>query len=361
MRRSAEESGSPARESFGLLEICLADLRVFRRRLYLFTAFATAAALAILLLLPNKYTAAARFLPQDITPGNRLASLAASVMPSDLLSSSILPGMKSEGSKLRGLYQSNRFLDAVLKRKYESRKNNTSQTLYVLFEEPHKEYARVELQDRIKLDEDIKSTMMTLAATTNDPVLSANLANACFEELDKLKKEMEKESAAEELAFLSAQITKEEENLKQAENDQSEYLLKNRNYMTGDDPVLRQKVTEYEARVIYYSNVLVELNKLVTMAEMSLNRDVPRLTLVERADIPLLKSWPPRLRYLVMSLIGAILFGVGIVFLLNAYQWYFPSDTRKEFKDSVSVVRSDMAGLIDRLKKRNRSIERISS
>jgi len=190
MRREAEGSSSSPGESFEFLEQGMARFRVNRRRVYFITTFATAATLVSLLLSANEYTASTKFFPQSTKPQDRLSSLVSSMVPMGLSLSSSLSGMESEGATLHGLFTSNRFLDAVLKRKYERGDNDTSQSLYVLLNEPHKEYARLELQERITFAEDKNSGMITLGAVTNDPLLTANLANACFEELDNIKRRL---------------------------------------------------------------------------------------------------------------------------------------------------------------------------
>lgn len=361
MRKMAEGSNSSPRESFEFLEQGMARLRVNRRKVYYFTAFATAATLVFLLFSSNEYTASTRFFAQNNTMQDRLSSLVSSIAPMGLSLASKLTSMKSEGATLRGLFTSNRFLDAVLKREYESGDNHTSQSLYELLNQPHKEYARMELQDRIYFNENIKSGMITLSVVTNDPLLTANLADACFEELDKIKREMEKQSIAEEIVFYTSQIKSAKENLKLTVDSQSEFLSKNRNYLIGDDPILRQKVAEHETSVLYHANVLVGLKKMATAAEFAFNRDISHLKLIEKADVPLLKSGPPRLMYLLMSIIGSFLFCVGVIFLINAYRWYFPANTRKEIQDTVTVVRSDVISILGRAKSRNQSFEKISS
>lgn len=338
------------KEEFGLIETVMKDFRKYRLKLYTFMVFVVFLTLIILLVIPNEYTATTRIMPYSESPTDKLSELASSLIPSELLSSVILSGSKSEGDYLKGLFVSNQVIDAVLERQYTNLRTSPDGDLYQLFDINNKQYARDELLSRVSINKNSKSGILSISALTNDPVLSSQIANECVTQIDNFKRELNVIAARENKRFYSERLEHFKVNLVKAKEQQAAFLLKNRNYFSATDPVLRQKVAEFKEQLYFYAKIVTGMKQLLIAAETQISRDTPSLKLIETAEIPLLKSGPPRSKYLIISLFGSFLFGFGLIILKNAYKWHFPDKTRKELSSSINIIRADINSVVRRLR-----------
>lgn len=343
------------KEQFGLLDTVMKDFRKYRLKLYTFMVLVVSLTVIILLLTPNEYTATARILPDSGTPADRLSQIASSFIPSEMLSSVLLSGSKSEGDYLKGLFVSNRVIDAVLEHQYTSLRTSPDGDLYQLFDINNKQYARDELLSCVSINKNIKSGILSISAVTNDPVLSSQIANECITQIDNFKRELNVTAARENKRFYSEQLEHFKLNLVEAKEEQAAFLVKNRNYFSATDPVLLQNVAEFEEQLYFYTKIVMGMKQLLIAAETQISRDTPSLKLIEAAEIPLLKSGPPRIKYLIVSLFGSFLFGFGLILMKNAYRWHFPVKTREELSSSLNIIRADINSVVKRLSIRQKT------
>ena len=338
------------KEEYKLFDTVMKDIRTNRKKIYLFMAVTTVVALAVLLLVPNTYRATAYIMPDSSSPTNRLAELASSVVPSGLLSSSLMPESNSESAKLKSLFTRNRVIDALLQNSYTDLEKLPNGDLYTLFKIENKQYARDNLLAHLTINENKKSGIISVSAETEDRILSSQLANQAVVELDNFKRELNIKDAKQNKTFYITQLERFKDDLRKVETEQAGFLAKNRNYLTSTDPTLRQKVAGYEKQILFYTKILYGMKQLLVAAETEINRDTPTLKVIESAEIPILKSGPARTKYLLYTIFASFLFAVGIIVTKNAYNWYFPDNSKKELETSVETIKEDLDIVVNRLR-----------
>ena len=337
-------------ESFGFFDLVLQDVKKHRRKLYLLTMAVAVIALTVLILLPNEYTASIRFMPENSSPTDRLTALASSMLPSELLASTVGVSAKSEGNTLKELFKSRRVYDAVLRHQYTDLDVTPDVDLYVYFGITQPQYARDRLASALTFSENLKSGIITLSATTTDPELSRQVVTTAVNELDNFKQSLNRATASQNRQFYIEELNRSRQKLNDLKSEQITFLSRNRNYINASDPALVQQIQEYEARLLMQGKITAGLEQMLTSLDMEINRTTPLLKIIEPADKPLIKTGPPRTKYLLMALVGSLLFGLGMILLINAYGWYFPQQTRTEIEDSLKLVQSDVTGVVNRLR-----------
>ncbi|KAA3632191.1 MAG: hypothetical protein DWP97_11525 [Calditrichaeota bacterium] len=338
------------KEEYKLFDAVMKDFRIYRQKIYLFVTISVLAALLIVLLVPNRYQATAYIMPDSSSPSNRLAELASSIVPSGLLSSSLMPAANSEGEKMISLFSRNRVTDSILSKTYTELERFDNGNLYELFNIDNKQYARDNLLAHLTMSENKKNGIISVSAETEDRILSAKIANTAVAELDKFKSELNKKDATQNREFYSEQLSLFNDKLINIENKQSSFLAKNKNYLTATDPVLRQQVAEFEKQIIFYSKLVYSMKQLIIAAEIEMNRVTPTIKIIESAEIPIVKSGPPRTKYMLFTVIGSILFALGMIVAKNAYNWYFPDNTKNELRESVDTIKEDLDTVVSRFR-----------
>jgi tyrosine-protein kinase Etk/Wzc len=186
------------------------------------TAVVTLLMIALLLTLPNEYTAKARILPpqQNLTlvaqlldtlgGGTSPASSSAGALGGGLAS---MLGLKSPGDLYVGIMMGDTIYDHIIER-FDLQKIYYPQNGF--FGKPCREDVRQKLEKKSKIDVG-KDGIITIEVTDREPKRAAALANAFGEELDKLLQGMSSRAAREQLAFLEKERQKANLNLVKAE------------------------------------------------------------------------------------------------------------------------------------------------
>lgn len=344
---------------FGLFELFLKNVKEKRRTIYISTVVGVLAALVVLLIIPNKYLAEVKIMPDKTGGANQLASIASSVLPQSILSSSILEESGSEGDNLNGLAHSNRVLDSVLTHEYRFGENNKIQNLIALWDCDNIELARRALLTRVGIGQNDKSGIISIGVETIDPTLSAQIANQFAHELDNFKQEIDHNKAVISGEYLSRQVEENEKVFAVHEKEKAEFLSRNRNYLSSSDPQLNIEVERLNRETTFFTAKLMRLRQLEATAQMEAERDTPRLTVIESAQPPLIKSGPPRTKYFILCLLAAIMLPVGLILLRTSYRWYFPLTTRDALTDSFAIVGGDVNRVFNRVKKPFKSSEKV--
>lgn len=357
--RGGETTGGSGGVDFPLFDRFVSRLRQSRRFVYYCTIIGTIGALTVLLLMPNQYTAKTRILPDA---GNeqvdRLASLASALLPEGALSAAAASQGGEAGSDVVQLVKSSRVLDSVLLREYDELEAGRACRLIDLWEAENIEYYRELLLEHTHFTQDPRSNVFTVAVETEDPSLSAQIANNLVAELDRFRGEIDRRRARERCEYLSARVAESESELDEIQLMRKSFLEKNRNYAASTDPELRLAVETFDQEVLFQKQLVFGLKQLRAAADMESRRETPRLTVIEKAEKPLIKSGPPRMKYLVAAMFASALLAIGLLMMQTAYYYYFPTSTRDELAESVSLIRSDVEGVVWRMKSRLKSREK---
>lgn len=337
-------------ESFSFLNRLLAGLREARKLTYILVAFAFLASTAYYALTPNKYLATAKVMPASGSGPDKTNAMVSAMIDGSALSSLVSSKLMTEANVYVELLKSNSVLDEVLSREYSGILNGRTGNLYKLWNIETPQLARNQLLSKSSFAGNSKTGIVTLTVETKCPVLSSEIANEYVEELDAFKQSLDRSMAGKVSEFLAGQLAEQRHKVDEAEKTQAEFLAANRNYLSGDDPELKMEVDRLERDVLFERQVLLNLMQLSTTSDMEREKELPRLSVLEWATPPQIKSGPQRIKSVLLSTFAGLLLAIGIVALRESYRWHFPQATRNELESSCQTVGRDVRQIVNRIR-----------
>lgn len=189
-------------------------------------AYGLLAFVVIAFLLPKRYESTTRLMPPENQSTSGLAMLTALTSGSTGgtgMGASIgadLLGLKSSGALFVGILRSRTVADRLITH-FDLRRH------YGVIWAVRREEARRILAGRTDISEDRKSGIISVTVSDTDPQLSAEIARAYVEELDRLAAELTTSSAHRERVFLEERLKTVKQELDSAQRDLSEFSSKN--------------------------------------------------------------------------------------------------------------------------------------
>lgn len=166
----------------------------------------TAAAVALALLLPPRYSAGVQLLPPRGANMGRLSGLLTAAAQNLPIEAGALGG-GSDGGLLVGILQSRTVTDAVIKRF----------DLMTVYRTRTMEDTREEFGRHVSMEFDRKTTMVTVSVEDRRPERARDMANALAEEANKISNALEVGRAGQERRFLEKRLTEVKKDLTAAE------------------------------------------------------------------------------------------------------------------------------------------------
>lgn len=212
---------SPNDDEIHLLDYLIVLAKHSRMIVYTTAAVTAFTLLFLLVFVPNKYTATARLLQpqQNMTLSAQLLdSLGVGSAPGANMGGGLggmaanLLGLKSPGDIYIGILNGNTIYDRMIQR-FDLKK-------YYFDSSPDDETPIEDVRKVLNKSSDIevgKDGLIIIAVTDEDPKKAAEMTNAFGEELDRLMREISKNDARNQLAFLEAERTQTSLNLAKAE------------------------------------------------------------------------------------------------------------------------------------------------
>jgi uncharacterized protein involved in exopolysaccharide biosynthesis len=160
-----------------------------------------------------------------------------------------------------------------------------------------------ELREAVTVEVDKKNNLIKITANTEDPVVSANLANLVLTQLHKYIIQYRTEKARKELSFLIDRQAEARKRYDQALFTLSNYKDQNRNVFLNVAKDQGKKL-QYEVDLAF--NVYSNLTNQTTEAKIKLQKETPVFKVLEPAQIPLKRSSPKR----TLITAGSLLLGL---------------------------------------------------
>ena len=299
----------------------LFQLCVKRYRFVLGLAIACAVLTAgVSLLVPNKYTATATTLPTssggsynglmalaDKVPGLDMMGLGTSNQSPTVLDPDIL------GSRM--------IAGHVLEKEYSLTDNDriVTKNLYEYFEQDNPDYAYDKLQQITSIGYNKKTGVINIAVTTEDPDLSAQVANAYVHQLDEFNRNERKTSAGQNREFIEKRMAEASVELTIAEEDLRIFRSNNLNYYNSTAPGLQLEHARLLREVELKNEVYLTLAQQRELAAIQEKKETPIIQVLDAAKPPSIKSGPPRTRITLFGLLAGLFLGVGLVALTERY------------------------------------------
>ena len=328
----AQESVNPNAREDGLTLADVATALSRRMRTLLGVPIGVgAASVAVLLLIPNTYTASIGVVPEtgSRSRGGSLAGLAALAgVNLETLGSSQSPQFYAAVLQSRPM----RYL--VLRRKYstegiasESASADETTLLEILKPRGDTEALRIwrasEKLDRITdVRVDLRSGIIHLSVRHRSAGLAADIANVYMQELIRFNAETRQSQARARRQFLEERVAEAADRLASAEEDTRTFLEGNRQY--ENSPSLRFEFSRLQRTLSIQQELYLNLQGELDAARIAEVNDVPALTIVERAIPPERKSHPRRTLYLAVLLATTFFVVAPLVVLLEYRERLFP-------------------------------------
>ncbi len=161
--------------------------------------------------------------------------------------------------------------------------------------------------DAVSVNEDIKSSIITVSVDAFEPKLAADMAIALIEELDEHQKQFNMEQAAKKRIFIEDRIEEVQQDLEKAEEQLKEWRQRNRNI--GDSPALLLEQERLMRETEVQKQLFITLKQEFEMAQIEEVEESDILHVLDYPEIPLNRSKPKR--KLMVILAGFLGLGLG--------------------------------------------------
>ena len=160
----------------------------------------------------------------------------------------------------------------------------------------------------------------SIGIVLRDPVASAAVANACSAELDRALRTYQAADQDARAKFAAGRMTDCADSLRILEDRLQAFQERNR--VIGSSPRLRFEEERLQREVAVSRNVLLGLKQQYEMARIEAAKDIPSLTVLEKAAVPLVKFRPRRLLIVVFFLLlGAVTAATAALSRRSAFSW----------------------------------------
>lgn len=300
----------PARENSTLLYWL--SLVLGHRRLLLFTGLVGLLfGAAFKLLQPPHYTASALAIMDTQTSASALAGLTASLG---------LTPIQGDGSPNPSFYADLVTSDLVLgstvdsSYAYRSNKGTAYGNLVSVFDISGKtpalrrERAIAHLRKLVSARVTPKTGVITVAATTEDPVLSAAVVTRLISEVNRVNILSRQNQAGGEREFTGRRAAEAAQELRIAENQLQDFLQRNRDY--NSSPGTAFEYDRLARTVAMRQSIYTSVAQAYEQARIQEARDTPGLRVVEPATPPVSPNRRGLLAALTLGLFAGLFFGM---------------------------------------------------
>lgn len=324
-------------------------LNVLLRRRGLIVSTAVLAALlvgVVILILPRTFTAESGLTPQSRRPTSSLLGVAAQF-------GLVLPG--SDGSQSPAFYAdfltSRPVLGAVVDTRFEY-PSDTGMVRGTLVDIYRSEGATPPLRRDAairRLGKSIEATtvqktgVIKLSVTARNPVLALDINRRLIELLNQFNLETRQSQAAAERRFTERRLDEVRRDLRGAEDQQQQFLQRNRDYRNS--PELSFQQDRLQREVLLQQELFNTLAQAYEQAKIEEVRDTPVITVVETPEAPV----RPDPRGVVWKTLLSLVLGAGLgaaVAIGRAYVVNTRSLQPPEFQEFEQLRRQTLEDLV---------------
>ena len=261
---------------------------------------------AISLFIPNTYTATASLLPSG--RGDALSKLKGVTGLSFLDLAKGAAGSEGSSELFPSILSSAAVRDAILARRYTYRDGDAvvSHTMREYLDAPTQDDARNELTRLTRINSDFKTGVVNLSFESAHPTLSALVAQAYIDELEKFNRTQRTTQAGEYAKYLAGQLAETHSRLTDAESALTGFRLANREWMSSTEPELREEVARLEREVELSAQMYAFLSQQHEVARGEAQKETPVVQVLDRPSPPELKTGPRRTLMTLTAMLAAL-------------------------------------------------------
>ncbi|SMO50943.1 Wzz/FepE/Etk N-terminal domain-containing protein [Fodinibius sediminis] len=168
-----------------------------------------------------------------------------------------------------------------------------------------------EMQERIAIELESETGVLTVEATMPDPLAAAQVNRKMINMLKRFIKSYSTQKAKEDLAFAETQHRQAQERLKEVQDELATFLDQNVNLATAKSRAREQRLqAEFDLAYNMYNSVSQQLME----AKMKVQEQTPVFKPLQSVNIPREKSEPQRILILLLSFFA----GLAVSFLYIA-------------------------------------------
>jgi len=177
-------------------------------------------------------------------------------------------------------------------------------------------------------NEPLRSPLSVLSVSTNEALLSKDLAEVVLFELDLLNREFKKNSVDEKILFINNRILSVKNDLSISETRLKDFNEKNRQISS---PALALEQDRLQRDLDVQKDIYLTLKQQLELAKIEEIEQVSVVQVLDRPKVPLARSNNNKARALFASAILGIVFGI-LIGLLRSFFSYADIDERKKYR-----------------------------
>ena len=274
-------------------------------------------ALVLSFLMPARFRAEASFLPSNQFAGQAdsygLAGLAQAAREFGLGTGSA----DNPSALFPQLVSSRRLLGVMLRTEFtdrSGRKGPLAELLDFSREDTSLDKAIRHLRSRcVSTHQDVRSGISKVSVVLADPVLAAQVANACVGELDRLNREELVSNARRQVDFVGSRLEEVRGQLTAAEEELTLFRESNRN--RAGSPHLQTVERRLARNLELQEQLYVTLRQQLEMARIDEVKNLPVITIIDRAVPPRHRLGPGRALWALLGALAGVAVGA-------AFSWW---------------------------------------
>lgn len=186
-----------------------------------------------------------------------------------------------------------------------------------------------------------KAQTLALRITTGNPELSAEIANAYIERLERYNLNERRTISKEVYSFIEKKLAASREELSEAENALKKFRERNREYAFSSDPVIQMEHRRLMRRVQLKSALYLELAKQLKKAALEVEKNTPILNVLDRGIRSSRPVWPRPLEFIVSFTLLGFFVGLLCLYLVLKYRKWRMSEAGRVIDALLDELRSD--------------------
>lgn len=207
------------------------------------------------------------------------------------------------------------------------------------------------LQEKaVSVSSDAQSGIVTVSVTTRWPVLSSEIAGQIVALVNQFNLQTRASQATAERRFVQERMDAARDDLRVSENQLQHFLQNNRVY--ENSPQLTFEHDRLERQVAMRQELYTSLAQSYEQARIAEVRNTPLITVVERAETPILPDRRYILLKAIVGLVVGVLAGIGVA-LVREYVRHERSEAPERAK-AVSALWRETRDDVRRLTHRSR-------
>jgi uncharacterized protein involved in exopolysaccharide biosynthesis len=171
-----------------------------------------------------------------------------------------------------------------------------------------------QLHDRMSVQTDDQSELVTIRVRASSPALAASLAESIIEALNAVTTASIQRGGSAERRFAQAQADSARDALRVAENQLRDFYVANRSI--AGSPTLQVEEARLRRQIQIRQDLYLALINQAEAAKLREVKNTPAIALVQPPQASVQKVWPKASVWAIMAAIGAFTLVVGWIYVL---------------------------------------------